>query len=142
MSASFESETTENASIQNDFASIGRNDASIHDKTALIGKLKNDEKAGILEKVFPPKPIDQELNTITEFAIAHNIKGVIPKEILELYRTEMPIFATLIDNYGVRIPDESEMFRIPYLDEKDKQDDVKSEDIQRDVSDADDDIDI
>ena len=54
----------------------------------------------------------------------------------------MPIFATLIDNYGVRIPDESEMFRIPYLDEKDKQDDVKSEDIQRDVSDADDDIDI
>ena len=48
MSASFESETTENASIQNDFASIGRNDASIHDKTALIGKLKNDEKAGKL----------------------------------------------------------------------------------------------
>ena len=82
------------------------------------------------------------VNKITEFAIAHNIKGVIPKEILELYRTEMPIFATLIDNYGVRIPDESEMFRIPYLDEKDKQDDVKSEDIQRDVSDADDDIDI
>ena len=44
MSASFKCETTENASIQNDFASIGRNDASIHDKTALIGKLKNDEK--------------------------------------------------------------------------------------------------
>ncbi len=39
MSASFECETTENASIQNDFASIGRNDASIHDKAALIGKL-------------------------------------------------------------------------------------------------------
>ena len=51
-------------------------------------------------------------------------------------------FATLIDNYGVRIPDESEMFRIPYLDEKDIPDDVKSEDIQRDVSDTDDDIDI
>ena len=48
MSASFECETTENASIQNDFASIGRNDASIHDKTALIEKLKNDEKAGKL----------------------------------------------------------------------------------------------
>jgi len=48
MSASFDSETTENASIQNNFASIERNDASIHDKTALIGKLKSDEKVGIL----------------------------------------------------------------------------------------------
>ncbi len=38
----------ENARIQNYFASIGQNDASIHDKTALIGKLKNDEKAGKL----------------------------------------------------------------------------------------------
>ena len=41
MSASFESETTENASIQNKFVSI-------HDKTALIGILKSNEKAGIL----------------------------------------------------------------------------------------------
>ena len=103
---------------------------------------KNDEKNSIFDRVFPPKPIDQELNKITEVAIAHNIKGVIPKEILELYRTEMPIFATLIDNYGVRIPDESEMFRIPYYDGKDIQNDEKNEIINRDVSEDDGDIDI
>ena len=101
-----------------------------------------DKKTGILENVFPPKSIDQELNKITEFAIAHNIKGVIPKEILELYRTEVPLFAALIDNYGVRIPDESEMFRIPYYDGKDIRNDEATDTLKRDVSEDDGDIDI
>ena len=51
VSASFESETTENASIQNDFASIGQNDASIHDKTALIGILKILERQGYIKAI-------------------------------------------------------------------------------------------
>ena len=100
-----------------------------------------NENQGVLEKIFPAKPIDQELNKITEFAIAHNIKGVIPKDILELYRSEIPIFATLIDNYGLRIPDEREMFRIPYSEEIDVQSNAKAETPKKDIADEDDNID-
>ena len=41
----------ENARIQNYFASIGQNDASIHDKTALIGILKILERQGYIKAI-------------------------------------------------------------------------------------------
>ena len=49
------------------------------------------------------KFIEQELDTMTYSAIKHSIKGVMPKEILELYRTVNPKITTLIENYGVEV---------------------------------------
>lgn len=50
-----------------------------------------------------PKIIEPELDATTCSAIKHSIKGVLPKEVLELYRTTNPEIASLIENYGVEV---------------------------------------
>ena len=61
-----------------------------------------------------------------------NIKGVIPREVLELYRKVMPKNAALIDNYGVSVPKEEE-YVIPKV--KDKQNDAIVQSTHDDVDD-------
>ena len=91
--------------------------------------------SGILGNLIPPIPPSPELNKLTLFAIEHSIRGVIPKEILEIYRSIMPTKAALIDNYGVSIPKESEMFRIPYYGDQDFRKKPESEKNKKDFSD-------
>ncbi len=50
--------------------------------------------------------VTPELDKMTLSAIIHSIKGVMPKEILEVYRTVNPKIATLIENYGVEVQDD------------------------------------
>ena len=96
---------------------------------------KKISSSGILGNLIPDIPPSPELNKLTLFAIEHSIRGVIPKEILEIYRSIMPTKAALIDNYGVRIPEESEMFRIPYYGDQDFRKKPESKKNKKDFSD-------
>ena len=85
-----------------------------------------------LGRFLPAKPINPEINILTQRAIMFNIKGVIPREVLELYRKVMPKNAALIDNYGVSVPKEEE-YVIPKV--KDKQNDAIVQSTHDDVDD-------